>query len=48
MTQAAIQEQLDAQKKTAEKALKSKGATTKYLIKIGAIKPDKKGKKQIK
>lgn len=48
MTQIAIRQQLDAQKKTTEKALKSKEATTKYLIEIGAIEPDKKDKKQPK
>lgn len=45
MTEKAIHEQLEAQKKATEKALKSDKAATDYLIKIGAIEPEKTVKK---
>ena len=48
MTQIAITEQLAAQKKTTEKATKSKEAANKYLASIGAGKSETKQKKDSK
>ena len=41
MTQIAIKQQLDAQKKTTEQAIKSKESAMKYLRSIGVLKEAK-------
>ena len=38
MTQIAVQEQIDAMKKTAEKALRSKETALRFLVEAGIVK----------